>query len=305
MKLIQRVLQSVLMLVMVAAGAIAVVGSNAAPAEAATWHCGATCTGKSPLTRLSNGVRCYDDRQHFVTVKPGPDSRLTGVTASDPYLIVRGYRSPKCNTIWVTLENTKATGRTSCWVVGRSVTAPTKGIESNACDVAGGAPTTHAMVDNYSASGHAARIFLEIGWAGGKWAVAEVSLMTKGSATDASPCGATFSSHGTTVQRCNLWRTASVLEWEQCGPYCSLSVSQGTVLSGSGNWFVCQVYYPTEPRAIGANWSSWWAYTLSDQGEWGFVNQVSFSGGGNNQPDSRLRRCTAADDRFMAAHFTD
>ncbi len=39
----------------------------------------------------------------------------------------------------------------------------------------------------------------------------------------------------------------------------------------------------------------WWARTLSDTGAWGWTSEVYFTGGGNDEPDARLRRCSAAE----------
>ena len=39
----------------------------------------------------------------------------------------------------------------------------------------------------------------------------------------------------------------------------------------------------------------WWARTLSDTGAWGWTSEVYFAGGGNDEPDARLRRCSAAE----------
>lgn len=301
--MVRRLLHTALLLALIATGSVIAGVVAPLPAHAATWRCGKACNGISPTTRLSNGVRCYDDRQLFTTIKPGPDSYAAGYTASDPYMVVRGYKSPKCNTIWMTTENTKATGRTRCMVNYMHFADYKWDYGSDACDAYGGGVTTSRMVDNYSSvGGNAAQVTLDVGWANGSFAAAAIGLNAVGSATDGSPCGAPFASHGTTVQKCPLWRSATVYQSPQCGPYCSFKTVAGTLQAGSGNWFVCQTYQRlTPPDGYGAYWSRWWAYTLSDQGKWGYVNEFTFSGGGNNRPDAKLRRCTAADLKFIAA----
>lgn len=35
----------------------------------------------------------------------------------------------------------------------------------------------------------------------------------------------------------------------------------------------------------------WYAWTMADNGQWGWVSEVYFQGGGNNEADGRLARC--------------
>lgn len=57
------------------------------------------------------------------------------------------------------------------------------------------------------------------------------------------------------------------------------------------NWFIGQTYQSN--YVLGQYSNRWWAYTLSDNGTWGWVPEVYFRGGGNNVADSGLLRCGA------------
>jgi hypothetical protein len=63
---------------------------------------------------------------------------------------------------------------------------------------------------------------------------------------------------------------------------------------GSANWFVGQIYRSN--FALGGLSNRWWAYTLSDrdqsgQSRWGWVPQVYFQGGENDERDAGLYQC--------------
>lgn len=113
--------------------------------------------------------------------------------------------------------------------------------------------------------------------------LATVAMTPAAHAADNSPCGKRFSHAGTTVQYCKLWRgNVPVVNTNE--------TKIGTlVYGGSSNWFVCQ--------AQGAEYSysglknNWWAYTEADNGKWGWVSEVFFSGGNNNERDAGLRLC--------------
>lgn len=109
-------------------------------------------------------------------------------------------------------------------------------------------------------------------------------LASPASAHDYYPCGARYHHDGTTVQNCSLWRgNVPVINhnWK----------TVGHLYSANGNWFVCQAKGGTY-RAPGTNLkNNWWAYTLSDNGTWGWVPEVYFKGGNNYEPDGNLRHC--------------
>ena len=71
--------------------------------------------------------------------------------------------------------------------------------------------------------------------------------------------------------------------------------------AGSANWFVCQTSAPggrtVRHRDSGhpAYTNVWWARTLSDTGAWGWVSEVYFAGGANDERDAGLRGCSASE----------
>jgi hypothetical protein len=75
------------------------------------------------------------------------------------------------------------------------------------------------------------------------------------------------------------------------------------VAGGTANWFVCQTDQPERivpDRYIDADYpqlvNRWWAKTQGDgSATWGWVNEIYFSGGLNDEPDAGLRRCGAQD----------
>ncbi|MFD0775699.1 hypothetical protein ACFQZ2_17335 [Streptomonospora algeriensis] len=52
------------------------------------------------------------------------------------------------------------------------------------------------------------------------------------------------------------------------------------------NWYVCQV--DGARHSAGGYWNTWWALTKSDTGQWGWVSEVYFRGGGNGERDGGL-----------------
>jgi hypothetical protein len=105
-------------------------------------------------------------------------------------------------------------------------------------------------------------------------------------ATDTAPCGAPYK-HGTLmVQKCPLWRG-------DVGVY-DLNTGRkvGTLeVGGSANWFVCQAKFIDHPADLGGYSNVWWAYTMADNRQWGWVSEVYFSGGGDFERDARLAIC--------------
>jgi hypothetical protein len=105
-------------------------------------------------------------------------------------------------------------------------------------------------------------------------------------AADNAPCGAPYK-HGTIiVQKCPLWRGAVGVYDLSTGR----KVGQLDV-GGSANWFVCQAKFINHPASYGGYSNVWWAYTRADNGQWGWVSEVFFSGGGDFERDARLAIC--------------
>ncbi|MDQ3677708.1 MAG: endonuclease/exonuclease/phosphatase family protein [Actinomycetota bacterium] len=138
----------------------------------------------------------------------------------------------------------------------------------------------------------------------GTLVVATAGLLVLGpspaSATDAYPCAAPFQ-HPTfgTVQRCPLFtpRQGSIPVHAFAASGQPTKVGR-LVRAGSANWFVCQSRTPDgrSPAAYrDADYpqyrNAWWARTLSDDNRWGWVNEIYFRGGSNDEPDAGLAMC--------------
>jgi hypothetical protein len=106
------------------------------------------------------------------------------------------------------------------------------------------------------------------------------------SAHDSSPCGPVTAWYGYEIQYCPLW-TAPV------PVYAGRDQSTkrvGWLYSASGNWFICQQNHGSATAHYGPYYNNWWAYTVADNLYWGWVPEVYFQGGGNNEPDATLRK---------------
>ncbi|NLT54298.1 MAG: hypothetical protein GXX79_06975 [Actinomycetales bacterium] len=109
------------------------------------------------------------------------------------------------------------------------------------------------------------------------------------SAVDNSPCQRPQvyrSSHW--VQYCPLWRS-NVPVYSSPDQGNGATVVGYLVYGGSANWFVGDRY--RSKYTYGNYYNHWWAYTLADNGRWGWVPEVFFSGGGNDETDSGLYLC--------------
>jgi hypothetical protein len=123
---------------------------------------------------------------------------------------------------------------------------------------------------------------------------AQATLPAAASAGDDRPCTAPFhhATHGP-VQYCPLWMPSKGYV-----PVHALASGKPVEIgrldeAGSANWFICQLNYPgIRYTAPGTRYSNtWWALTVSDDGHKGWVSEVYFSGGANDEPDAGLRRC--------------
>ncbi|MDQ3850588.1 MAG: cutinase family protein [Actinomycetota bacterium] len=68
-------------------------------------------------------------------------------------------------------------------------------------------------------------------------------------------------------------------------------------LHGTSNQrFVCDRPFRTAVYYHPAGWRNvWWAFTKSDDGVWGWVPEVFFHGGGDDEPDATLRVCPSGE----------
>lgn len=127
------------------------------------------------------------------------------------------------------------------------------------------------------------------------------SFAGSAAAADEKPCGPTTSrTVGTviTTQNCPVlvptdpgWGFIPVQAFDAKGanPKTVGRINHG----GSVNWFLCQRRGPV--GAYRADRNDWWALTLSDDDRRGWSNEIFFDGGGNMEPDGKLRVCGEAD----------
>lgn len=83
---------------------------------------------------------------------------------------------------------------------------------------------------------------------------------------------------GRAEYQCSLWRGNVPV-------YSGYSTSSNVVgylyRGGRANWFLSQCV--GNVAHLGGYFNYWWAYTLADDGRWGFVPLTYFAGGANNQ----------------------
>jgi hypothetical protein len=121
------------------------------------------------------------------------------------------------------------------------------------------------------------------------------------SASDAFPCG---------PQQRASWAPGPVQKCDLGNPYAHdripvyanpVAHAKGTpkpaaagYLQGTSNqYFVCQSRFPNASYYHPKGWRNvWWAYTKSDDHKWGWVPEVFFRGGDDNEADAGLRPCT-------------
>lgn len=136
---------------------------------------------------------------------------------------------------------------------------------------------------------------------GPKAAAAQESTQGAGqkqaAATDASPCGGRWYHSGinTYVQTCPDWAPADSPFGAHKYPVFSLGSEPkqvGTIYAPGNDWFICQKQVTEfDPFPAHGYWNNWWAYTMADNGKMGWVPEVYFKGGGNNQADANLAKC--------------
>ncbi|MFB9368562.1 hypothetical protein [Kitasatospora albolonga] len=125
-------------------------------------------------------------------------------------------------------------------------------------------------------------------------ALAAVLVSAPGAAAyDGSPCHSPtqrnltnpYNGHTSTetVTYCPLWRGNVPV-------YATRDLNSGVVgylvYGGSSNWFVFEKQGATVN--LGGAVNNWWASTLADNGKWGWVPEVYFSGGDNYEDDRGL-----------------
>ena len=117
---------------------------------------------------------------------------------------------------------------------------------------------------------------------------AAVALASPALASDPGACAPNGRSIiGMREYQCTLWR-GNVPVY---GSYSTDPRYGGTVVGrlnagGRANWFLAQCVGNT--AWYGQYFNYWWAYTLADNGRWGYVPLTYFAGGGNNQGSAVL-----------------
>lgn len=121
-----------------------------------------------------------------------------------------------------------------------------------------------------------------------------MAFASPATAEDASPCGYKEWNNGTQrlVQYCDMWR-GNVPVHQIYGDGHIASGAGDTLVAAEGNWFTCQQWHEDVPYTVpGTNYTNhWWAYTMADNGDWGWVSVAYFKGGGNDEADGRLVNC--------------
>jgi hypothetical protein len=110
---------------------------------------------------------------------------------------------------------------------------------------------------------------------------------------DEHPCGEPYWHNGAQdlVQKCLMWRGDVPVYNAGLGDPNVPDEIVGYLENAKGNWFVCQAK-GAEYTVPGTDYTNvWYASTMADNGEWGYVPIAYFSGGGNNQPDGGLAHC--------------
>ncbi|MBO4259575.1 hypothetical protein [Streptomyces griseorubiginosus] len=113
-------------------------------------------------------------------------------------------------------------------------------------------------------------------------------------ATDNVPCHRTTKKDLTDPATGRVWRGTDVM-------YCNLTRGHVPVYAtrspnapivgyleqgGDANWFVTEMKGETFRDGAAENY--WWGSTMADDGRWGWVPEVYFAGGENNEDDAGL-----------------
>lgn len=108
-------------------------------------------------------------------------------------------------------------------------------------------------------------------------------------AADEHPCGARFthSRLNISVQNCPDWAPAQIPVFAGVS---TDTANVGSIDPAGNDWYRCQAQGESYSHPFGYE-NNWWARTMADNGRWGWVNQVFFRGGANNEPDANLARC--------------
>lgn len=120
----------------------------------------------------------------------------------------------------------------------------------------------------------------------GALALSMIAMAAPAHAVDNYPCGAQWwhSGVGQYVQYCPDWAPDNQI------PVLNSSWGVEGYINAPGNdWYVCQSVGGT--YTLGSYSNDKWAWTMADNGRWGWVSEVYFRGGNNFEADAGLRWC--------------
>jgi len=122
------------------------------------------------------------------------------------------------------------------------------------------------------------------------FAVLGSMVVTTTPAQAAGSCYASGTHYGYSTYTCNIYRTNH--PWSMYGS-ANLHLEGNVVgVLGAGNsWFVCQRRFGITLEYGGGVVNDWFAYTLTDNGYWGWVSATHFSAGGNMEAVPGLGYC--------------
>jgi len=144
-------------------------GSETEPAEAVEvvtgaatkLYCGSACNNRLPNWVITSGalggkgIQCSNSAVRVASGHP----RTLDDRTSDTYMTVNVYYSTVCETLWATVTNSRAIGRTSCDIDNTRFITPLYNVGSN-CPSAGTSITVRMVDDHSPTYGVAANISL-------------------------------------------------------------------------------------------------------------------------------------------------
>lgn len=93
---------------------------------------------------------------------------------------------------------------------------------------------------------------------------------------------------GTNVQTCPDWAPDNRIPVRASLDHPDSRIV-GWIYAPGPDWYVCQAQGAN--YRLGAYQNHWWAFTYADNLQPGWVNEVYFQGGDNNEEDRKLRFC--------------
>jgi hypothetical protein len=135
--------------------------------------------------------------------------------------------------------------------------------------------------------------------------VASATFADSAAAVDSQPCGAAVfkSWSAEKVQPCPLAAPLPPNGWVPVyrepvavAPGATAPTPDGWLHGTTDQYFVCDARVPDASYTHPNGWrNDWWAYTQADGSDlWGWVPEVFFAGGANDEPDAGLRRCPSS-----------